>query len=281
MSRNNRTKKNNKKRKKRRRINKVKVLISICIFTIFVIGISKAMASASQMVKNIEVKRQIEIQKQKEIERKRREELEKKNGVDIEKKYTVVIDPGHGGNDPGNLGIKSPKEKTRVYEKDLNLEISKKVAAILSRQNDIQVILTRTEDETVELENRALVANSQKADVLVSIHMNAESGGNTANGVETYYKYGATKDDKSILLAKTIQKTIGAYVTMRDRGIKEANLQVLQESKMPAALVECGFITNIKERDKLLDKTYQNRLAEGIAQGILSFIDKTYRSNNL
>jgi len=152
----------------------------------------------------------------------------------------------------------------------------KKVASILSRQNDVQVILTRTEDKFVSLEDRVIMANNQeqKIDAFISIHMNAESGGNTANGIETYYRAETTSEGKSLQLANSVQKTIGSYVKMKDRGVRQEILQVLRDSKVPAILVECGFITNEKEEQKLLDEQYQNLLSEGIAQGVLTFLDE-------
>lgn len=115
------------------------------------------------------------------------------------------------------------------------------------------------------------MANSQNADVLVSIHLNAQQGDNSAVGVESYYSPKSQND--SNVLAKKIQDTIVSYIDVRDRGVKQGNLEVLNRASMPAALIECGFLTNKEEEKKLLSDIYQNQLAEGIAQGILSYLD--------
>jgi N-acetylmuramoyl-L-alanine amidase len=263
---------------KKKKINKKKLVLLICIIGIFGLGMNKVTLGVSQVVKNIDDAKNKKIEEQKKIEEEKQFnlELEQKDGLD--KKYTILIDPGHGGKDPGNLGTPRGKgdTKAKIYEKDLNLQVGKKVASILSRQNDVQVILTRTEDKFVSLEDRVIMSNNQeqKIDAFISIHMNAESGGNTANGIETYYRTGATPEDKSLQLANSVQKTIGSYVKMKDRGVRQEILQVLRDSNVTAILVECGFITNDKEQQKLLDEQYQNQLSEGIAQGVLTFLDE-------
>lgn len=263
-------------KKRKKRINKKKLILLFSMIGIFMFGMVKATTGISTVAKNIEAKKQAEIEKQKSLEAQKQFNIEEEQTDGLQKKYTVVVDPGHGGKDPGNKGYSTRNNKSdkKVYEKDLALEISKKVAGILSRQNDVQVVLTRTEDKFVEASERVKTAETQNADVLVSIHMNAEAGGNSAYGIETYYRANAPSNDKSSHLAETIQHTIGSYIKMRDRGTKEDIFQVLRDTTMPAALVECGFISNYKEEQKLLDEKYQNQLSEGIAQGILTFLDE-------
>ena len=268
-----------KKKVNNRRINKKKFILLICMIGIFGLGMNKVTLGVSQVVKNIDDVKNKKIEEQKKLEKEKQFNLElEQDGLD--KKYTILIDPGHGGKDPGNLGtpIIEGNTKEKIYEKDLNLQIGKKVASILSRQNDVQVILTRTEDKFISLEDRVIMANNQeqKIDAFISIHMNAESGGNTANGIETYYRAETTSEGKSLQLANSVQKTIGSYVKMKDRGVRQEILQVLRDSKVPAILVECGFITNDKEEQKLLDDQYQNQLSEGIAQGVLTFLDENF-----
>ena len=268
-----------KKKVNNRRINKKKFILLICMIGIFGLGMNKVTLGVSQVVKNIDDVKNKKIEEQKKLEEEKQFNLElEQDGLD--KKYTILIDPGHGGKDPGNLGtpIIEGDTKEKIYEKDLNLQIGKKVASILSRQNDVQVILTRTEDKFISLEDRVIMANNQeqKIDAFISIHMNAESGGNTANGIETYYRAEATPEGKSLQLANSVQKTIGSYIKMKDRGVRQEILQVLRDSKVPAILVECGFITNDKEEQKLLDDQYQNQLSEGIAQGVLTFLDENF-----
>lgn len=258
---------NNRRRKvvpKKKRVNKKKIMLLICFLGIFIFGVSKLTLGVSQAIKNKEIK---EVKKQEEEARQKQFELENENKDNIDKKYTILVDPGHGGHDKGT------QDKSRkIYEKDVALEIGKKVAAKLSKQNDIQVIISRTEDKFISLDDRVKMANSQNIDILVSIHLNAEGGGDTANGVETYYRKGAI--DGSDKLAKKIQDTISSYVSIKDRGIREDIYKVIKDSRMPAVLVECGFLTNPKEAKKLLDSNYQNQLADGIVQGVLSFLDE-------
>ncbi|MCR8745413.1 N-acetylmuramoyl-L-alanine amidase family protein [Romboutsia lituseburensis] len=262
--------------KKKKKVNKKKLILLFSIIGIFMFGMVKATTGISTVVKNMESKKQAEVEKKKALEAKKQFNIEEEQTDGLQKKYTVVIDPGHGGKDPGNKGYSTRNKQSdkKVYEKDLALEISKKVAGILSRQNDVQVVLTRTEDKFVELSERVKTSETQNADVLVSIHMNAEAGGDSAYGIETYYRANAPSNDKSSHLAETIQHTIGSYIKIRDRGIKEDIFQVLRDTTAPAALVECGFISNYKEEQKLLDEKYQNQLSEGIAQGILTFLDE-------
>lgn len=283
-----RIKKNPKRKKvkiKRRKVKKLRVTFLFFIVVLSIFCISKTVVGVTTIAKNIETKKQEEIKRQEEIEKQKALEAEKQFNLEaeqvqgLEKKYTIVLDPGHGGKDPGNIGY-STKQKgseLKIYEKDICLDVSKKVASVLSKQNDIQVVLTRTEDTYIELQERANFANSQQADVLVSIHMNAEAGGDTAYGVETYYGTGST--NKSQNLANTVQSTVSSYVNMRDRGVKDSIFQVLMNSNSPSILIECGFITNYKEEQKLLDEKYQNQLAEGIAQGILTFLDENNKQN--
>ncbi|MEG1312267.1 MAG: N-acetylmuramoyl-L-alanine amidase [Romboutsia sp.] len=254
----------NKKTTKKKRVNKTKVIILICFLGIFVLGAGNLALGVNQVMKNKENK---EIIKEEEKIKEKQFELEIENEDKIGKKYTILVDPGHGGYEKGTQN----KSRT-IYEKDIALAIGKKVAMKLSKQSDVQVIISRTEDKYVSLADRSQMANTQNVDALVSIHVNAEGGGESAYGLETYYRKGAT--DGSDKLAKIVQDTIGSYVAIRDRGIREDIYQVLKESRMPAVLVECGFITNKKESEKLLDEIYQSKLADGIAQGVLSFLDE-------
>lgn len=259
---------NNRRRKvkpKKRKLNKKKIIILICFLGLFIFGITKLTPGVSQAIKDKEEKLAVKAKDIKVTEKQFELSDEKKQSLD--KKYTILVDPGHGGHDKGT------QDGTRkIYEKDVALEIGKKVAAKLSKQNDVQVIISRTEDKFISLEDRVKMANVQNVDALVSIHLNAEGGGTTANGIETYYRTGA--NDGSDKLAKKIQETIASYIAIKDRGTREDIYKVIKDARMPAVLVECGFLTNPKEVKKLLDEKYQNQLADGISQGLLSFLDE-------
>ena len=119
------------------------------------------------------------------------------------------------------------------------------MAQKLTKQKDVQVIISRNEDKYVSLADRAKLANEQGVDALVSIHLNGQTGGTDAFGLETYYT--KEKNDGSYELAKQIQETITSYIDVRDRGVKPERFQVLLQSKMPAVLIECGFLSNDEE----------------------------------
>ena len=251
------------KSKKKKRIKKTRLLIVIIFMVLFVSVISKAVVGVAQVIKNIDKNNPINIE---DTINQKHFDLEEEVNKDLGKKYTVLIDPGHGGNDKG-----AQSKDKKIFEKDVTLLLSKIVANKLSKQNDVQVVISRTDDKYLSLSDRAQMANRENVDLLVSIHLNAEGGGNTAHGLETYYRKGA--NDGSEKLANSVQKSIKSYVEIRDRGVREDTFQVLKEASMPAILVECGFLTNPKEVKQLLNEKYQENLAEGIVQGILSFLD--------
>lgn len=191
------------------------------------------------------------------------------NGV-----YKVMVDPGHGGSDPGTSGFSGAKEK------DFNLKISKKVRDLLNSRG-IEVLMTREEDKSLTLPERSAMANSWKADVFVSIHQNSfieeikDKSGNVIGvrypkGIETFYFTGSTQGS---ILAQKIQTNLIQNTRAVDRRTKTANFHVLKETDMPSALVECGFITNQEEEAKLLTDEYQNIVAKSIADGILQYFN--------
>ena len=250
------------KGKKKKRINKKKLLIVILVAAFFVFCIFKASQGVVGLIKSNKKTSLKTEQKVKSEQFDLGDEEENKN-----KKFTVLIDPGHGGNDKGAQSKTNPK----LYEKDLNLEIAKKVANNLSKQKDVQVLVTRTEDKFVSLDERVNLAKENSVDALISIHLNAQEGVTTATGIETWYRTGSTDGSKK--LAENVQDTTLSYVKEKDRGILENNFKVLRNSDMPAVLVECGFLTNPADEKKLLSSKHQDQLAEGIVQGILTFLD--------
>lgn len=256
----------NNRRPKKRRIRKMRLLIVILLLGLFIFGIFKGSMLAGQTIKNMQEKNKNQSQETESTTKIEQFDLEEEVNKDLGKKYTILVDPGHGGKDKGTMN----NSKT-IYEKDLNLQIAKRVANKLCKQNDVQVIISRIDDKYVSLSDRVKLAKENNVDVLVSIHLNAEGGGDSASGIETYYRKGAIDDSKE--LAETVQKTIKTYVDARDRGIKEDIYQVLRDSDMPAILIECGFLTNPDETKQLMDAKYQDTLADGIAQGVLTFLD--------
>ena len=175
-------------------------------------------------------------------------------------RQVVVIDPGHGGNDSGAVGIGG------LREKDVVIDISNDVTRILQEQG-VQVVMTRRDDRTVELRPRTEFANRLNADLFVSIHANAAPGGySSANGVETFYYQSGRR------LAQNIQGSIMESFDMRNRGVKRARFYVLRHTRMPAVLVEVGFVTGSSDSRVLAQPAQRRRMAEAIARGILRHI---------
>ena len=180
--------------------------------------------------------------------------------------YKVFIDPGHGGDDSGAPGLGSKNED------DLNLEVAMKVKKKLEAKN-IDVKMSRESDEFIKLGERANMANQYGADVFVSIHQNSVDNAESVHGIETYYH-----PNKSMYepLAKDIQDNAINQTGAKSRGVKSSNLAVLRESNMPSSLFESGFVTNLQEYNKLINPSYQDKLATGIVEGI-----ETYLKNNI
>lgn len=174
---------------------------------------------------------------------------------------TIVLDAGHGGSATGALyeGIK---------EKDLNLSVTKKVAAILIRHG-YNVIMTRSDDTYLGLNERANIANAVNADIFVSIHSNANDDPEIY-GLSTYH---FPESRRGPLLARAIQNAGSEATGAKNRGILSANFAVLRETEMPAALVEMGFMTNHDELMRLADSAYQDKMAQGIADGIVNYLN--------
>lgn len=177
-------------------------------------------------------------------------------------RVVVIIDPGHGGKDSGAPGIGGTQEK------DIILPIAKKLGEIL-QQNGIQVVLTRNSDYFVSLQGRVDMAERANADVFVSIHANS-AGANRpdVNGLETYYY------DSGSGLARIVHNSILQSVNVRDRGVRKARFYVLRKSSMPSILVETGYMTGREDIAKLRTTQYQNRMADGIARGILQYLKR-------
>ena len=216
----------------------------------------------------------------------------------------IVIDPGHGGHDPGAIG------PSGLREKDVVLKIANKLEGIIKEKLGCKVALTRRDDRFIPLEERTAIANTQKADLFISIHANA-SPNRDAHGIETYFlnfsadeeamkvaaRENATstrkmsdlkailrdlmlnsKINESSVLAGHIQKSLtgklkAEYSDIRDLGVKQAPFYVLIGAEMPSILVEVSFISNKIEEERLKDTEYLEKLASCIFTGIRGYID--------
>jgi N-acetylmuramoyl-L-alanine amidase len=214
----------------------------------------------------------------------------------------IVLDPGHGGKDPGAIGAGG------IAEKDLVLAIAKKVALKLKKEMGIEVVLTRKDDRYIPLEDRTAVANAQDADLFISLHMNA-SPNLEARGIETYY-LDNTNDEASIRLAARENSTSRKNVSdlqfilsdmmqnmkqedsvslahrlqsalvngmsrklsdVRDLGVKKALFYVLVGARMPSVLVEMFFITNKIEGQAMSQESYQDAMVDALVEGVAKY----------
>lgn len=222
--------------------------------------------------------------------------------------HTIVIDPGHGGMEPGALG------KYGTREKDVALAIGLKLKDIIEKNLPVRVVLTRENDVSISLENRAAIANYNKSDLFISIHINS-SFRKDAHGSETFFLSREATDDEarrlaymennpaefeegivgdsedeitmilwdmaqsaylkeSSLLAETIQEELNHLLRTRNRGIKQAPFKVLSGVACPAVLVEVAFISNPEEERKLNTEWFQNNVVEAIYRGLENYVER-------
>ncbi|MCI8514008.1 MAG: N-acetylmuramoyl-L-alanine amidase [Lachnospiraceae bacterium] len=184
-------------------------------------------------------------------------------------KPCVVIDAGHGGEEsPGAVF-------DGICEREVNLEIAKLVKDMLEEKG-YSVIMTQTKNENVSLKERVRIANEADAALFVSIHQNSLDDDTITSGIETWYDEGKT--DGSARLAQIIQSCTTQATGAKDRGLKTASdLVVIRDTDMPSCLVETGFLSSKQERRLLTDPDYQRKLAEGIVEGILTYLAEDER----
>ncbi|SEU04990.1 N-acetylmuramoyl-L-alanine amidase [Salinibacillus kushneri] len=173
----------------------------------------------------------------------------------------VVIDPGHGGKDVGAKGASGQ------YEKDFTLSVSKKVEKLLEQESEIQVFMTRKDDSFISQESRyrPKYANNLNADLFISIHGNTFSNPNVS-GTETFYYH-----NHSRIFAQIMQKNVVQATGFSNRGIKKENLFVVKDTKMPAALIEVGYLTNPQDESKMWTDDFHDRVAASIVEGIKEY----------
>ena len=171
---------------------------------------------------------------------------------------TVVVDAGHGGHDRG--GIPS----NIIPEKGVALDVARRLRAYLANAG-FRTVMTRSSDIFVTLGRRVAIANAQKRAIFVSIHFN--SGRRVgANGIETFYGSARAKN-----LARLIQRNAMKTTSGENRGIRKAKFYVLRKSRIPAVLIECGFLTNPQDARRASSSEYRGRLARQIGKAIVEF----------
>jgi N-acetylmuramoyl-L-alanine amidase len=213
---------------------------------------------------------------------------------------TVVIDPGHGGEDAGAKGAAG------TVEKDITLSLARRLKALLEGRLGLRVLLTREADQAVALDDRAALANNNKADLFVSLHANA-SNRREVSGAQVYYLsadhagadarmtavgrqplpvFGGTPRDIEMIpwemaqlrylsesgsLAGAIEEQCRDRVRLNAHAVQQAPLRVLAGANMPAVLVEVGFLTNLDEEHQLASEAYQNIVAQALVDGVLRY----------
>jgi len=223
---------------------------------------------------------------------------------------TIVLDPGHGGRDPGGIG------RGGMREKDVVLDVARRLQARLAADG-IRVLMTRSDDRFIPLSQRAAFANRHRADLLISVHANS-SRARSASGYEVYFLSEATDDaarafavaenaslamevfpasdatsteaivwdllnaenrTASRELAAAVCKGLKRYLPASNRGVKSARFYVLKWAQMPAILIEVGFVTNGTESRRLVMADYRQHVSDGIAHGLLAY-KQLYESTN-
>jgi N-acetylmuramoyl-L-alanine amidase len=229
------------------------------------------------------------------------------------KDFTVVIDAGHGGHDPGALG-------KRGKEKNINLNVALKLGDLIHRNcSDVKVVYTRKTDVFIPLDRRAQIANNAKADLFISVHTNSVAKGNTARGTETYtlglhrttenlevakkensviliednyeqryagfnpnssesyimFEFLQDKNmEQSVQFATLIQRQFKSTAHRTDKGVHQAGFLVLRATSMPSVLIELGYISTPDEEEYLLSDAGASALAKSIYNAFLSYKDK-------
>ncbi|MBU0715527.1 MAG: N-acetylmuramoyl-L-alanine amidase [Verrucomicrobia bacterium] len=207
----------------------------------------------------------------------------------------IVLDPGHGGNDKGANNM-----RRGIQEKQIVLELAKDVRGILKRYN-LDVRLTRWQDVNLSLDERSQYAAQVRADLFVSIHLNSANS-SKPSGIETHIMPlagypitanasvssrdrvafpGNRHDEANMVLGYMLQKSLLKYTRAEDRGVRRSRFYVIKCAPCPAALVECGFISNCKEREKLMQTEYKDRIAKALAEGIIAYLNTVKRAHNI
>lgn len=189
--------------------------------------------------------------------------------------YCICVDSGHGGNDPGKIGVAGTKEK------EVNLAIALKLKKSLEKQN-IRVVMTRTDDrnladanasneKTSDMKNRVKKMDSEQPDMVVSIHQNSYID-SSAKGAQVFY-YSESEEGKK--LAEILQKNLIEIADQENNRVAKANTSyyILKNTSAPTVIVECGFLSNPEEESRLISASYQEKLVEALQKGICEYLN--------
>lgn len=203
-----------------------------------------------------------------------RESAKMVNSTTKTPRWTVVVDAGHGGSDPGKVGVNGEKEK------DINLQIAEKVKKKLGEQQ-VQVVMTREEDKDLapegssnrkrdDMKMRCLLIQNAQPDCVVSIHQNSFSDA-SAKGAQVFYFEGSEEGKR---LGETLQSFLVEYLDKENHRLAKGNTSyyLLKKTEVPLAIAECGFLSNGEEAALLVTEEYQEKVAEAICEGILAYL---------
>ena len=195
--------------------------------------------------------------------------VEDVSGKDLKKdEVLIVIDPGHGGEDPGKVGVND------ALEKDINLKIAEKLRDMLEEEG-IQIVMTREDDfvpesKNEDLKKRVELINEVNPDIVVCVHQNSFTD-QTVAGPQVFY-HGSSEISKKI--AQTLQEELWLVDEENQRQIKgNENYYMLSQTEVPTVIVECGFLSNSKDAEKLVTDEYQEQIAQAICNGIIKWLD--------
>ncbi|WP_395743447.1 N-acetylmuramoyl-L-alanine amidase [Prosthecobacter sp.] len=203
-----------------------------------------------------------------------------REGMWSESAPVVVVDAGHGGHDGGAVAH-------GVIEKNLSLDIAERLQRELEAAG-VRVVMTRREDRFLTLDERAALAGNEGADAFVSVHLNTDGEGSGAEGIETYFAEGrglfarqaggavpvsaSREGSGGAEFAGMVQRMVCGETLAENRGTKARDYAVVARAACPAVLVECGFITSSREVVRLKEAGYRDRIAGGIARGVVLFL---------
>lgn len=177
--------------------------------------------------------------------------------------FKIVIDPGHGGEDPGAEGTSGQ------YEKDFSMQLAQKVIELAELETQIDIYLTRSEDRTISSidSERTEFANQLGADLFISIHGNTYTD-SSVFGTETYYYR-----EESLPFTTIMHRNLVNATESRDRGVKKESFFVVRDTVMPAVILEVGYLTNPDEENNMWKDDYQYRVAASIIEGIKEYLE--------
>ena len=179
----------------------------------------------------------------------------------------VVLDAGHGGNDPGAV-------RGDVQEKEVTLQIIAKLKKVLESKG-ARIVLTRSDDTFVSLEDRVKITNTVSPNLFLSVHINSLESTSNIYGIETYFQ-----TDQSRPLADRVHSSLVSGLGAPDRSVRKARFYVINHTPIPAILAEVGYITNKAERDRLISSDYQQKVASALARGVMLYLQDVKPQNS-